>query len=478
MQDAGYNTYYAGKLLNAHSLTNYDKPFVKGFTSSDIMIDPFTYQYMNMTFVRDHNKPINHAGEYSTDVLAAKSFAYLDEAVVEDKPFFLTIATNAPHSNVNFDIDLDTGVTIPSSLRYSAPISAKRHEHLFKDEKIPRTPAFNPDNPHGVSWIRDLPKQNESNVEANDHFYRQRLRALQAVDELVDGVFERLEKHGILDNTFIFYTTDNGYHIGQHRLQPGKECGFEEDINIPLLVRGPGMDKGKVTNMVTSHTDLAPTFLSLAGGKIRSDFDGSAIDLFPFADAGRAVSSPRTEHVNIEFWGFAIAENSGWQIWNNTYKGLRLIGDEYSFYYSVWCNGEHELYDLTHDQYQTTNLYTTLNHSTVYSVGQPLGQIGPDYMTLRPTTLSKLLARLDTLVMVLKTCKARTCTHPWEALHPLGDVKDLKDALDSKYDDFYEVEQVRVQYNRCEQGQILDAEGPMDYRAYMPNGGKHWAELV
>ena len=57
-----------------------------------------------------------------------------------------------------------------------------------------------------MNWISALPRQSEENVEYNDHFYRQRLRALQAVDELVDGVFERLEAHGLLDNTYVIYT--------------------------------------------------------------------------------------------------------------------------------------------------------------------------------------------------------------------------------------------------------------------------------
>jgi len=45
------------------------------------------------------------------------------------------------------------------------------------------------------------------------------------VDEIIDGVFARLTENDILEDTYIFYSTDNGYHIGQHRLQPGKECG-------------------------------------------------------------------------------------------------------------------------------------------------------------------------------------------------------------------------------------------------------------
>jgi arylsulfatase A-like enzyme len=194
--------------------------------------------------------------------------------------------------------------------------------------------------------VSRLPQQDQENLDFNDEFYRNRLRALQVVDEIIEGVVTRLSDYGILDNTYIFYSSDNGYHIGQHRLQPGKECGFEEDINVPLIVRGPGVPEGEVSDLVTSHTDLAPTFLSLANVKPRPDFDGAAIPLTTSA-IGEAKDT-RHEHVNVEYWGFALAEGNYGQkmFWNNTYKGLRLIGNGYSFYYSVWCSGEHELYDL------------------------------------------------------------------------------------------------------------------------------------
>jgi N-acetylglucosamine-6-sulfatase len=93
---------------------------------------------------------------------------------------------------------------------------------------------------------------------------------------------------------------------------------------------------------------------------------------------------------------------------------------------------------------------------------------------------SSLLSRLDSLILVLKACKARTCTHPWETLHPTGDVDDLHDALNPKYDDFYEVKQARVQFERCEKGYILESEGPSHINSFPvgPRGGAMWGELV
>ena len=123
---------------------------------------------------------------------------------------------------------------------------------------------------------------------------------------MVDGIFTRLEAHGIMGNTYIFYSTDNGYHIGQHRLQPGKSCGYEEDINIPLIVRGPAIAENETTDIVTTHTDLAPTFFDILGIPPRSDFDGSA---FPVTQRGLSEAREnRREHVNVEYWGFAAGE--------------------------------------------------------------------------------------------------------------------------------------------------------------------------
>lgn len=148
-----------------------------------------------------------------------------------------------------------------------------------------------------------MPRQLNAQVDYNDEFYRSRLRALQAVDELVDDVFNLLDQYGILDDTYVIYTSDNGYHIGQHRLPPGKECGYAEDVNVPLIIRGPGVPQGITTDQVTSHTDLVPTIFQLIGIDPLGDFDGAAIQFL-----GDRPTGGRQEHVNLEYWGFALAE--------------------------------------------------------------------------------------------------------------------------------------------------------------------------
>lgn len=144
---------------------------------------------------------------------------------------------------------------------------------------------------------------NDSSVSYIDDYYRARLQALQAVDEIIEQVVTQLDDAGLLDDTYIIYSSDNGFHLGQHRLPPGKECGFDEDIRVPFYLRGPGVAEGSVENTVTTHIDLAPTILKLAGVELRPDFDGTSIPVHK-----DEASIIRHEHVAVEYWGMALAE--------------------------------------------------------------------------------------------------------------------------------------------------------------------------
>lgn len=85
-------------------------------------------------------------------------------------------------------------------------------------------------------------------------------------------------------------------------------------------------------------------------------------------------------------------------------------------------------------------------------------------------SVTKLIPRLDALLLVTKTCKGSVCRKPWQSLHPDGDVDRLRKALAAEYDDFYEKEQVRVSFSSCEYGQIIAAEGPQ----FETDGKEYW----
>ncbi|KAI1171766.1 Arylsulphatase [Nemania sp. FL0916] len=445
LQEAGWDTYYVGKLWNSHNTDNYNTPRARGFNGSDFLLEPYTYDYYNPTFVRNYDEPIHHENEYSTDLVSEKALGFIDSAAKSARPFFLGVAPVAPHSKTVYVTVNGTTKTVTS-----APLPAKRHEKLFEGVVVPRTPHFNPETPSGVYWVRDLPRLNQTHVDANDLYYRQRLQALQAVDEMIEAIVQKLEEHDMLDNTYIIYTTDNGFHVGQHRLEPGKFCPFEEDVHIPLYIRGPGVPENERAPIVTTHTDLAPTILSIVGLPMRGDMDGEAIPLTKHSID--ASIGNRYEHVQVEYWGYAVSEGDyayeGYLIPNNTYKALRIVSDGYSFYYSIWCNNEHELYDMKHDPYQLKNLYPTsaTDEGGLNFFGRPLNQV---------------LNRFDALTMVLKTCKSEGCVKPWKLLHPAGDVANLKDAINAKFDGFYENGVPKVKYDHCAQGFFLELEGPI-----------------
>lgn len=173
---------------------------------------------------------------------------------------------------------------------------------------------------------------------------------------------------------------------------------------------------------------------------------------------------------------------------NNTYKAVRVVAEDYNLYYSVWCNNEHELYDLNvspehtfrvdlavesislpnqTDPYQLHNIHPSVN---VDDRGSSFNHS----ITILDYPVAKIVSRLDALLLVLKSCKGPSCIEPWHVLHPTGDVANLKNALDAKFDEYYEEAQVKVEFSRCEQGQLLDAEGPQ--RALVYRDGLNWSE--
>ena len=339
-REAGYSTYYTGKLMNEYSITTFANPLPRGWTDYNFLADPGTYSYSNPILV-NNGLPKEYKNTYNTDLIANKSFDHLDMAAKSGKPFFIALAPIAPHSEVNVTLSTQDIVTGP-------PRPAQRHVGLFPDAKVPRTANFNPDDPSGASWVRHLPQLNDSGVEYNDNWYRARLQALQAVDEMVDSFMKKLEAKNLLDNTYVVFTSDNGFHISQHRLTPGKTCGYEEDINVPLAIRGPGIRKGHTSYSVSAHVDILPTLFKIAGIPQRDSFDGQPIALTEEDEAN--TDQIKIEHANIEMWKTtysALKKRQSSIPAANTYKSVRLIGKGYSLYYSVWCTNEHELYDMS-----------------------------------------------------------------------------------------------------------------------------------
>lgn len=253
----------------------------------------------------------------------------------------------------------------------------------------------------------------------------------------------------------VIYTSDNGWHIGQHRVPGGKSLFYNEDVNIPFIVRGPNVPQGVSSSIPGLHLDLAPTFLEIAGlpkSKWPGFFDGRSLlpqwhepNNYNFTAAGKGNSK---ESINIEYWGLVgieapSAASLGAPFYNNTYKTIRTIGDEQNWAYAVWCNGETELYNVTADPYEMTNLARAVGDRTVTEASQ------------------KVANRLNALLMVTKSCEQDRCRDPWAMLKPDDSTTlvSLAQAMDASYDDFF-ANFEKVQFETCLSIQKTENEGP------------------
>jgi arylsulfatase A-like enzyme len=147
----------------------------------------------------------------------------------------------------------------------------------------------------------------------------------------------------VLDDTYIVYTSDNGHHMGEHRMIAGKTTAYEEDIRVPMIVRGPGVAAGERIDAIGLNNDFAPTFAAIAGIEPPAFVDGRSL-LPLFEDPGqpwrRSFLIQRRELETHEMTGAA------------RYDAIRTEG----WTYVQYGDGERELYNVEEDPYQLDSL--------------------------------------------------------------------------------------------------------------------------
>uniref|UniRef100_A0A0N4ZSQ9 Sulfatase domain-containing protein n=1 Tax=Parastrongyloides trichosuri TaxID=131310 RepID=A0A0N4ZSQ9_PARTI len=250
-----YATSYFGKYLN-----EYDGSYVPEG------IDHFMGLIKNSRFynytVNLNGKKIKHGYDYHkdyfTDKIANDTINFIERHVTLNKnvPFLSVLSFPAPHGPED---------------------SAPQYSQLFDGIQSHRTSAWNyAPNPDKQWILQRTGKMEPIHVVFTDLLHRRRLQTLQSVDDAVEKLINKLKDLDQLDNTFLIYTSDHGYHLGQFGLVKGKNMPFEFDIKVPFYIRGPGIGKNRKINNIVSNIDIAPTILNIAGVEIDKEMDGKS----------------------------------------------------------------------------------------------------------------------------------------------------------------------------------------------------------
>jgi N-acetylglucosamine-6-sulfatase len=212
----------------------------------------------------------------------------------------------------------------------------------FAGETVPRTPAFNEEDVSDKpKYIRKQPKLSSSDTYELDTAYQNGLRSLMRVDRFIENASELLRREHEMDETYFVFYTDNGVHLGQHRLMPGKLEPYEEDVNFPLIVRGPGIPHGVVKSELVGNHDIAPTLADMGGADVPDFVDGRSF--LPLA-TGTATVWPRTA---------ILSEREENAEPPNTWDMLRMSNKVFVRHE----NGQREYYDLAADPYELHNAF-------------------------------------------------------------------------------------------------------------------------
>ncbi|WP_165975623.1 sulfatase family protein [Actinomadura rubrisoli] len=336
LQKAGYSTALFGKYLNGYQpgdTQGGSKPYVPpGWNEWYVTGNGYPeYDYNlneNGRLVRYGHAP----QDYLTDVLSTKATGFVQRAAASRQPFYMQVATFAPH-----------GPFVP----------APRHAAAFGTLRAPRTPSFNEtDVRDKPSWLRPHPRLRTPGLRAIDRGFRDRVRMVQAVDEMIAKLRQTLAAQNLDRDTYLVFGSDNGFHMGEHRLAGGKMTAFDTDIRVPVVVTGPGIRPGRRTSALTQNTDLAPTFLDLAGAPVPPAADGRS--LVPFL---RDTEPPDWRDVALVEHVKPLPSPEDPDRQDSapgappTYNALRLRDGLYVEYQS----GEREYYDLVHDPDQLVN---------------------------------------------------------------------------------------------------------------------------
>jgi len=333
----GYRTALMGKYLNnyipRHKLGG-KVPYVPpGWSEWDVAgsgYDGFKYHL-------NQNHKIVYYGssrrDYLTDVIADRGRQFVGACAPGHQPFFLELATFAPHRPY---------------------VPAPRDEHAFAGLRAPRTPAYDALPTDPPPWLAHQPPLTNEQKSHIDWVFRRRVQSDLAVDRAIGLIEDAVRRAGDARDTDFFFSSDNGYHLGEHRLPPGKMTAFDNDVRVPLIAAGPGIAADRVCANVVENIDLAPTFEALAGVRA-GDTDGRS--LVPLLRGRRPVhwrNAALIEHHGALSTAQAGPDDEQNGLTGNppSYEALRTP----RLLYVEYADSGRELYDLVRDPDELHNL--------------------------------------------------------------------------------------------------------------------------
>jgi arylsulfatase A-like enzyme len=409
LQGAGYRTIHVGKFLNGYG----DEPYSNGtevppgwsawhtvlksdtdhyyygykLNNNGVVEGPYgdsgtwePREYITRDDIGCPFAPLN--GQpcfYETDMLTNLATQEL-RATPEEQPFYLQLDYTAPHGDFR---------------KPAGPEPAPRHYDWFKGAPLPhnRGQGFDEGNvTDKPSFIREAPYLGLSEIHTYRVYYDKALESLRSIDDGVKLLIDTLGSLHRLRNTYVIFTSDNGFFYGEHRLLGGKFLAYEPSTHLPFLIRGPHIKAGTESGEIVGNIDVAPTILELAGVTPDKSVDGRSMKPF-FEDPELRTLRPylfesfvETDDVNeagaiaepgdqsratalqqrAASQGGAAARPGGEASASllappKDYEGIRLG----PYKYIAWPDGEKELYDLETDPYELNNLVRIPNYFPV-----------------------------------------------------------------------------------------------------------------
>lgn len=341
LTDSGYQTAFVGKMLNSYSP---ERGAMPGWTHWNPSITN-TYGYYDTEFYNDGDPEVRE--EYVADAVADYATEYINEFAANEEPFFMWLSHVGPH-----------GASEAGQKDWEPPIPAERHVGRFAGTTSPSKakrsfgePAMD-DKPR---YVRGQFGGANRRLDRIDFLYQRRLESLQGIDEANRSLIMALRRTGELDNTIIIYTSDNGFLLGEHRVIQ-KNLPYEEALQVPLIIRGPGIPVGAVVDQQTITMVDIPTTILAAGGildQLRAGGRTDGIDMRPILSGTESMNSTQLIQSGDRE---SVIGDAPW-----LFRGVRTHRYTYAAYY----DGDLELYDRWYDSEQIKNVASRADYAGV-----------------------------------------------------------------------------------------------------------------